>query len=169
MMERERKECEIKMEKILDELSCLKEKIESSVNFDVVQGYVQKKEKEEGRVLQVVGRKGKDPINLQYILIMSGVGKASGGGTNQNSNEQASLANVNILELTETIVVKNDNDIIFDVKLYSKGATTNSDSGVTDISELGKILSTIIDCNISLLIHNGVTDIIKMKSKLKVV
>ena len=100
---------------------------------------------------------------------MSGIGKASGGRANQNSNEQAALANVNILELTETIVVKNDNDIIFDVKLYSKGATTNSDSGVTDISKLGKILSTIIDCNISLLIHNGVTDIIKMKSKLKVV
>ncbi|MDY7024875.1 MAG: dihydroorotase [Pseudomonadota bacterium] len=44
------------------------------------------------------------------------------------------------------------------VKLYPAGATTNSDSGVTDLGKLNEIASALIDNDIRLLVHGEVTD-----------
>jgi dihydroorotase len=47
---------------------------------------------------------------------------------------------------------------IFGVKLYPAGATTNSDSGVTDIKRVYPTLRAMADCGLPLLIHGEVTD-----------
>lgn len=44
------------------------------------------------------------------------------------------------------------------VKLYPAGATTNSDSGVTDLGKLNEIAGALIDNDIRLLVHGEVTD-----------
>lgn len=44
------------------------------------------------------------------------------------------------------------------VKLYPAGATTNSDSGVTDIMQLGDVFAAMQDVGMPLLIHGEVTD-----------
>jgi dihydroorotase len=44
------------------------------------------------------------------------------------------------------------------VKLYPAGATTNSDSGVTDIARSTAVLAAIEDCGLPLLVHGEVTD-----------
>ena len=44
------------------------------------------------------------------------------------------------------------------VKLYPAGATTNSDSGVTDLRHCGEALSTMQDIGLPLLVHGEVTD-----------
>ncbi|MDG2475053.1 MAG: amidohydrolase family protein, partial [Paracoccaceae bacterium] len=44
------------------------------------------------------------------------------------------------------------------IKLYPAGATTNSDSGVTDIEKVFPILETMIDLGLPLLIHGEVVD-----------
>ena len=44
------------------------------------------------------------------------------------------------------------------VKLYPAGATTNSDSGVTDIARVGRVLETMQECGLPLLVHGEVTD-----------
>ncbi len=43
-------------------------------------------------------------------------------------------------------------------KLYPAGATTNSDSGVTDLSRVGDVLRAMADHGLPLLIHGEVTD-----------
>lgn len=43
-------------------------------------------------------------------------------------------------------------------KLYPAGATTNSDSGVTDIERIAETLQTMAECGLRLLIHGEVTD-----------
>ncbi len=43
-------------------------------------------------------------------------------------------------------------------KLYPAGATTNSDSGVTDLSKLADIASVMAEHNMPLLVHSEVTD-----------
>lgn len=43
-------------------------------------------------------------------------------------------------------------------KLYPAGATTNSDSGVTDIRKLDDVLEEMQNCGLRLLIHGEVTD-----------
>lgn len=43
-------------------------------------------------------------------------------------------------------------------KLYPAGATTNSDSGVTDIRRIYPVLSAMSDCGMLLLVHGEVTD-----------
>ena len=43
-------------------------------------------------------------------------------------------------------------------KLYPAGATTNSDSGVTDLSKLADIASVMAENNMPLLVHGEVTD-----------
>lgn len=50
------------------------------------------------------------------------------------------------------------NDIIFAVKLYPAGVTTNSSKGVTNINEIFDILEIMSDNNIPLLIHGEVND-----------
>jgi len=44
------------------------------------------------------------------------------------------------------------------VKLYPAGATTNSDSGVTDLSHVQETLRTMAACELPLLVHGEVTD-----------
>ncbi|WP_252180534.1 dihydroorotase [Endozoicomonas sp. 4G] len=44
------------------------------------------------------------------------------------------------------------------LKLYPAGATTNSDSGVTDISNIEKSLATMAEVGLPLLVHAEVTD-----------
>ncbi|MDF1762757.1 MAG: dihydroorotase [Oleibacter sp.] len=43
------------------------------------------------------------------------------------------------------------------VKLYPAGATTNSDSGVTDLGKLDELAAVLTECNIKLLVHGEVT------------
>ena len=43
------------------------------------------------------------------------------------------------------------------VKLYPAGATTNSDSGVTDISKLGDVCAALAEAGMPLLVHGEVT------------
>jgi len=47
---------------------------------------------------------------------------------------------------------------VYAVKLYPAGATTNSDSGVTDIKKLYPTLSVLTELKMPLLIHGEVTD-----------
>lgn len=47
---------------------------------------------------------------------------------------------------------------IYGVKLYPAGATTHSDSGVTDIHHCEAVLETMINVDLPLLIHGEVTD-----------
>jgi len=44
------------------------------------------------------------------------------------------------------------------VKLYPAGATTNSDSGVTDIGRCAAVLAAMEECGLPLLVHGEVTD-----------
>lgn len=48
--------------------------------------------------------------------------------------------------------------IVKAVKLYPAGATTNSDSGVTDINKLDSVFTAMQDVGMPLLIHGEVTD-----------
>lgn len=50
------------------------------------------------------------------------------------------------------------NGLVFAVKLYPAGATTNSDSGVKDLNKVMPILETMAETKIPLLIHGEVTD-----------
>ena len=50
------------------------------------------------------------------------------------------------------------NGAVFAVKLYPAGATTNSDSGVKDITKIIPILEMMSDIGMPLLIHGEVTD-----------
>ncbi|MEK9711835.1 MAG: dihydroorotase [Thalassolituus sp.] len=43
------------------------------------------------------------------------------------------------------------------VKLYPAGATTNSDSGVTDLGKLDELADVLTECDIKLLVHGEVT------------
>ncbi|HEX5339974.1 MAG TPA: dihydroorotase [Gammaproteobacteria bacterium] len=51
-----------------------------------------------------------------------------------------------------------DSGIIHGVKLYPAGATTNADSGVTDIGKPWAALETMADLGLPLLVHGEVTD-----------
>ncbi|HKU70498.1 MAG TPA: dihydroorotase, partial [Burkholderiales bacterium] len=46
---------------------------------------------------------------------------------------------------------------VYACKLYPAGATTNSDSGVTDISRIDDVLARMSDTGIPLLVHGEVT------------
>jgi len=58
---------------------------------------------------------------------------------------------------TEEISRAKESGIVFGVKLYPAGATTNSDQGVTDISKTYPALEKMIELNLPLLIHGEVT------------
>ena len=66
------------------------------------------------------------------------------------------------LYLTETttpadIRTARDSGVVA-AKLYPAGATTNSDSGVTDIRRIYPVLQAMSDCGMLLLVHGEVTD-----------
>lgn len=48
--------------------------------------------------------------------------------------------------------------IVHAVKYYPAGATTNSDSGVTDLAKAAEAISALQDCGLPLLLHGEVTD-----------
>jgi dihydroorotase len=58
----------------------------------------------------------------------------------------------------EEIVRARDSGQVFAVKMYPAGATTNSDSGVTDFSRVTGALDAMQACAMPLLIHGEVTD-----------
>ena len=47
---------------------------------------------------------------------------------------------------------------VYACKLYPAGATTNSESGVTDIRRLDRVLAAMVDHGLPLLVHGEVTD-----------
>jgi len=49
-------------------------------------------------------------------------------------------------------------DHIAGVKWYPAGATTNSDSGVTDVSRIEGVLAAMAECGLPLLVHGELTD-----------
>jgi dihydroorotase len=58
----------------------------------------------------------------------------------------------------EEIVRARDSGVVFGCKLYPAGATTNSDSGVTDVARLHDVLSAMMRVDMPLLVHGEVTD-----------
>ena len=58
----------------------------------------------------------------------------------------------------EDIIAAKASGIIYGVKLYPAGATTNSDSGVTSMASIEPVLSAMEDAKLPLLIHGEVTD-----------
>lgn len=58
----------------------------------------------------------------------------------------------------EEIYTAAKSGIVKAVKLYPAGATTNSDSGVTDIRKLDKVLAAMQEVGMPLLVHGEVTD-----------
>jgi dihydroorotase len=58
----------------------------------------------------------------------------------------------------EEIRAAADSGQVFAVKLYPAGATTNADSGVTDLGKLDATLEAMTECGLLLLVHGEVTD-----------
>ena len=58
----------------------------------------------------------------------------------------------------EEIFRARDSGQVFAVKLYPAGATTNADSGVTDLGRLDATLAAMAECGLPLLVHGEVTD-----------
>ena len=59
---------------------------------------------------------------------------------------------------SEEVVKAQQSGMVYGVKYYPAGATTNSDSGVTDIRKCDDVLETMQRINLPLLIHGEVTD-----------
>ena len=58
----------------------------------------------------------------------------------------------------EEIIKAKASGIVHGVKLYPAGATTNSDSGVTDFAKCDAVFAVMQDCNMPLLVHGEVTN-----------
>ena len=58
----------------------------------------------------------------------------------------------------EMIQAAKSSGVVKALKLYPAGATTNSDSGVTNLAHIRQTLATMADCGLPLLIHGEVTD-----------
>lgn len=58
----------------------------------------------------------------------------------------------------ETIYEAGDSDVVYAVKYYPAGATTNSGNGVTDINKVTRVLAAMEESGLPLLIHGEVTD-----------
>lgn len=59
---------------------------------------------------------------------------------------------------SEEIVQARDSGMVFACKYYPAGATTNSDSGVTDLNNIYPVLETMEKVGLPLLLHGEVTD-----------
>lgn len=59
---------------------------------------------------------------------------------------------------TDEIIRAKQSGIVHAVKYYPAGATTNSESGVTDISRCNTVLAAMQECGMPLLLHGEVTD-----------
>ena len=60
--------------------------------------------------------------------------------------------------LPDEIIKAKASGIVHGVKLYPAGATTNSDSGVTDLVKCDAVFAAMQDCNMPLLVHGEVTN-----------
>lgn len=83
--------------------------------------------------------------------------------TLKNVNDGSSFNPLMTIYLTdnttsEDIIAAKDSGIVYGAKLYPAGATTNSDSGVTNIKGLYPILETMQKVGLPLLLHGEVTD-----------
>ncbi|MBI5037561.1 MAG: dihydroorotase [Candidatus Kerfeldbacteria bacterium] len=58
---------------------------------------------------------------------------------------------------SDEIMQASDSGIVFAAKLYPRGATTNSETGVTDILGLYPVLETMEECDLVLSVHGEVT------------
>ncbi len=58
----------------------------------------------------------------------------------------------------EEIAAARESGAVFAVKLYPAGATTNSDSGVTDLAQCEATLRAMAELKVPLLVHGEVTD-----------
>jgi dihydroorotase len=58
----------------------------------------------------------------------------------------------------EEVRAARDSGFVHGIKLYPAGATTNSDSGVTDVARCTPALEAMADCRMPLLVHGEVTD-----------
>ena len=58
----------------------------------------------------------------------------------------------------EDILAAHASGIVQAVKYYPAGATTNSDSGVTDIAKAAEAIAALEECGMPLLLHGEVTD-----------
>ncbi len=58
----------------------------------------------------------------------------------------------------EEIVAAKESGFVKAVKYYPAGATTNSDSGVTDIRKCDRVFAAMEECDLPLLLHGEVTD-----------
>jgi len=78
------------------------------------------------------------------------------------SKPKASFKPLMVLYLTDTtsaqdIIEAKDSGLVFAAKLYPAGATTNSSSGVTDITKMKSVFAAMQNVGMPLLIHGEVT------------
>lgn len=80
--------------------------------------------------------------------------------TTQSSQHFKPLMTLYLTDNTtpEEIISAQKSGMVFGVKYYPAGATTNSDSGVTDIHKCHDVLETMQRVNLPLLVHGEVTD-----------
>ena len=60
--------------------------------------------------------------------------------------------------VADEIIRSKQSGIVLAVKYYPAGATTNSESGVTDIARCNDVLAAMQECGMPLLLHGEVTD-----------
>ena len=58
----------------------------------------------------------------------------------------------------QEIYLARESGVVFAAKLYPAGATTNSESGVTDLRKITRVLEAMQECDLPLLVHAEVTD-----------
>ena len=58
----------------------------------------------------------------------------------------------------EDVIEAKQSGLVYGVKLYPAGATTNSEYGVTDINKVKHVLQAMSDINLPLLVHGEVVD-----------
>ena len=80
-----------------------------------------------------------------------------------DQNPQGNFDPLMVLYLTnntspEEIVKAKESGLIYAAKLYPAGATTNSDSGVTDVKNIYPVLEALQKVGMLLLVHGEVTD-----------
>lgn len=76
---------------------------------------------------------------------------------NQNFTPHMTLYLTDQTSPTEIIAAK-ESEFVLAAKLYPAGATTNSDSGVTDINKLDPVLAALEETGLTLCVHGEVTD-----------
>ncbi|MGB0361008.1 MAG: dihydroorotase [Endozoicomonas sp.] len=81
----------------------------------------------------------------------------------QHTSKQSQFQPLMVIYLTDhtsrqTILEAHSRGDVFAAKLYPAGATTNSDSGVTNLDNIQEALEAMTECGMPLLVHGEVTD-----------